>query len=334
METLKKIFYTLVIMISLGSNSFGAMCTALTSGNWSNPANWSCGTVPSCGDFIDIPAGVTILVDMQVDLDENSSPACSTAMYMQISGVLQFITGNKISLACGSGVEVMPGGAMLPGGGGGSSNWLKICDVTEWKTSDGPVFGYKLFGSPSPLPVEFISFDIQKVNDQFTFVWNVASERENDFFSLEYSSDGLNWTVFSHVTSIGDHSDEYSYVSSANLEYVTSELIYFRLRQTDKNGKSSLLDMKSYKNAIEEFVVYPNPVASGDNVHLKIISIKVQDSEFILLNALGVIVFQQNISLEEGLNNLNVNIDSIESGIYFVKLSGTTHAEPYRLVIE
>jgi hypothetical protein len=253
---------------------------------------------------------------------------------MQISGVLQFVTGNKISLACGSGVEVMPGGAMLPGGGGGSSSWLKICDVTEWKTSDGPVFGYRLFGSPSPLPVEFISFDIQKVNDQFTFVWNVASERENDFFTLEYSSDGLNWTVFSHVTSIGDHSDQYSYVSSANLKYVTSELIYFRLRQTDKNGKSSLLEMKSYKNTMEDFVVYPNPVASGDYVHLKIISIKVQDSEFILLNALGTIVFQQNISLEEGLNNLNLNIDSIESGIYFVQLSGTTHAEPYRLIIE
>lgn len=321
-------------MISFDSSSYAAICTALGSGNWSDPANWSCGSVPSCGDFINIPTGVTVFVDVQVDLDENSSPACSTATHMQISGVLQFVTGYKISLACGSGVEVMPGGAMLPGGGGGSSSWLKICDVSEWKTSDGPVFGYKLFGSPSPLPVEFISFDVQKENNQFTFIWKVASERENDFFTLEYSSDGLSWNIFSHVSSIGDHNDEYTYVSMADLEYVTSELIYFRIHQTDKNGESALLDVKSYKNANESFVVYPNPVASGKDVHLKFISSKVQESELKMVNTLGTIVFQKFIPLEEGINFLSLNIDSIDRGIYFVIISGTTNSEPYRLVIE
>lgn len=171
MKTILLFLLTFIVMLQIPKFSNAAFCTALSSGNWSNPAIWSCGTLPGCGDVIEIPAGVLVSVDMQVDLDENSSPVCSTATHIQVFGVLQFVTGNKISLACGSTVEIMPGGSMLPGGGGGSSNWLKICDQIEWKTSDGPVVGYKLFGSPSPLPVEFVSFQVKNEENNFRFEW-------------------------------------------------------------------------------------------------------------------------------------------------------------------
>ncbi len=123
------LLFVVSIMASVYSNA--AICNSLVNGNWSNPANWSCGAFSGCGDIIVIPSGITVTMDMQVDLDENSSPACSAETFIDVSGTLQFVTGNKISLACGSGVEVIPSGSILLGRGGGSSNWLKICEVTD-----------------------------------------------------------------------------------------------------------------------------------------------------------------------------------------------------------
>jgi hypothetical protein len=151
-----------------------AECTALSSGNWSDPAIWSCGTQPSCGDIVIIPSGISVNVNVQVDLD---APGCSLSSYIQIHGTLQFVTGNKINLACGSGVEIMPGGQMLPGGGGGSSNWLEICGIIEWRTSDGPQYGYKFFGVPVPLSLEFISMTVGVENKILVIDWVVSDEK-------------------------------------------------------------------------------------------------------------------------------------------------------------
>lgn len=130
---MKRLTQLLVFIVSIMASVYSnvAICNALGNGNWSNPANWSCGAFSACGGIIVIPSGITVTMDMQVDLDENSLPACSAETFIDVSGTLQFVTGNKISLACGSGVEVMPGASMLTGRGGGAPNLLKICEVTD-----------------------------------------------------------------------------------------------------------------------------------------------------------------------------------------------------------
>jgi hypothetical protein len=303
-----------------------AVCTALGNGNWSNPANWSCGSLPGCGDFIVVPAGMTVTVDIQVDLDENSSPACSTAIFMEVYGTLQFVTGNKISLACGSGVEVMPGGSMLPGGGGGASNWLKICEVTEWQTSHGPVSGYKLFGAPSPLPVEFVSFDVDRSGSNLRFVWVVASERENDFFSIEFSEDGKKWMTILSKNSIGDHVSEMTYIEST--EFAISSTSYFRLKQTDKNDETKILDTKSLK-VQNELRIYPNPVRSGSTVELSVS--EKTETEVMIYNTLGQLVKRDSFNSSE---DILIDTEGMKRGVYLVKVPGVDKEKVYRLIVE
>jgi hypothetical protein len=227
---------------------------------------------------------------MQVDLDENSSPACSTATFVQISGTLQFVTGNKMSLACGSGIEVMPGGSMLPGGGGGSSNWLTICDSVLWKTSDGPVFGFRLFGSPLPMPVEFIEFSVTRSSKMFDIDWIVASERDNAYFSVLHSYNGTDFMNLADIESIGDHVNGYTYHFSQTIDYGSNDIVYFRLVQTDKNGSVTILDTKSLNLISDGIVVYPNPAKQGSDISIKISSSEQNSATVIIYNSLGQIV--------------------------------------------
>ena len=42
--------------------SIAATCISLSSGNWSDPATWSCGVQPSAGDSIIINGGDTVTI--------------------------------------------------------------------------------------------------------------------------------------------------------------------------------------------------------------------------------------------------------------------------------
>ncbi len=333
MKALLKLSALLFVMMFNAQSANSAICTALGNGNWSNPANWSCGTVPSCGDLILIPSGITINVDIQVDLDENSSPACSTATYIVVFGTLQFVTGNKISLACGSGVDIMPGGSMLPGGGGGSSNWLKICNIVVWQTSHGPVIGFVHFGSPIPLPVEFLSFSVSESGNGVKLEWVVASERENKEFTIQSSIDGKAWDNVITVPSVGDHITEYTYEEIVNVNTAISSVMYFKLSQTNLNGEIVILDTKSISVTQNLSSLYPNPVKVGEQIHLIMNVEKGETSELHFFNALGEKVSSETVILIEGRNNIILETANMEKGIYFIKLSTSMNNEVNRVVV-
>jgi hypothetical protein len=46
-------------------------CTATASGNWSDPATWSCGHVPGAGEKVVIPVGFTVTLDTDITLDSD-----------------------------------------------------------------------------------------------------------------------------------------------------------------------------------------------------------------------------------------------------------------------
>ena len=80
--------------------SFSQECLSLGNGNWGNTANWNCGGVnrlPTCGDIVKIQAGHTVTVANQYNL-----LGCGSSMIVDVTGTLQFTTGNKLQLPCGS----------------------------------------------------------------------------------------------------------------------------------------------------------------------------------------------------------------------------------------
>lgn len=329
MKTLVKIFWILSVMtIPVSLNA--AVCTALSNGNWSDPAIWSCGVTPGCGDLINIPSGITVFVDTQVDLDENSSPACSTATYIHVSGILQFITGNKISLACGSGVEIMPGGSMLPGGGGGSSNWLKICEVTEWKTSDGPVFGYRLFGSPIPLSTKLINFEGQEVSaNQIKVFWTVSSESNNKGFMVQISADGVDWDLYGFVQSVGNHSEIKTYMLQNALNSIHHGEVFLRLIEVDLNEEQTVLEEISVRVSQSDLKVFPNPSTEEDLITIQS-QIPIDIEQLSIVDPQGRVFDITRFINQVNENTIQIDPLSLVTGVYQIHLA----SQVVRIVIK
>ena len=92
------------------------------------------------------------------------------------------------------------------------------------------------------LPIELTSFTATATDYVYTFNWVTASEVENDYFTLEYSIDGVNFNEIDYVHGAGTTSEtseyEYRWDDAPNFE-----MIYFRLKQTDYNGEYTYSDV-------------------------------------------------------------------------------------------
>ncbi len=80
-----------------------ATCISNGSGNWNNPATWSCGFVPTAADDVIIANGHTITID-------TAAVALNLTVGQGTSGVLQYDPATAQSLTVGGNVTVAAGG--------------------------------------------------------------------------------------------------------------------------------------------------------------------------------------------------------------------------------
>lgn len=86
------------------------------------------------------------------------------------------------------------------------------------------------------LPIELINFAGTKEGGKNYFEWSTASEKNNDFFTIERSEDGLKWTEVIKEFGAGNSKSIRTY--RAYDVAPESTLNYYRLKQTDFDGQS------------------------------------------------------------------------------------------------
>jgi hypothetical protein len=200
-----------------------------------------------------VPVGYNVTVDI-------NSPTYSN-MVVIVNGTLTFDVGQKINICPGSFMVSATG--VLDGGVPGSK--INICGLTVWN-GPGPDYG-PLFWSSWPLPVELTAFEGSQNGTNVLLSWVTQSETNNDYFTLQRSTDGLTFENIGKVSGNGTTSQAHSYTFT-DIAPVEGQN-YYRLVQTDLNGQSKfwqiILVEFTYTSSDCVFSVYPNP-SRGDFV--------------------------------------------------------------------
>lgn len=287
------------------SYSFALNCSSVGNGNWNNPLTWSCGVVPSPGDTITISVGHTVTVSLNTDL--NGAP-----VVIFIDGILLFDSpGAKLRLECGSVIILSASGEIRDSGNGTPSHSIRICGADVWTGSDGSVFG-PLVIIGAPLSIELINFTAELDRNQLRFNWSTANEINNDYFTIEGSSDNLNWVSLGMHLGSGNSNELVEYEMTLSND---ADNKYFRLRQTDYDGTSTLSNVISISNIISsELSVFPNPMSSD----FLMIKTNMGNYNLRMFSMTGDLVYQI-----EGQNDSYLRIDGLyfEEGAYLVELS-------------
>lgn len=186
--------------------------------------------------------------------------------------------------------------------------------------------GFSQFGIGGPLislPVSLISFNGKRQGEKNILHWTTTNEINNKGFEILRSTNGINFSVIGFINSLSGISN------SAQLDYTFTDLnaterCYYRLRMVDKNGGSkwSTILFVEGKNITQLQIdgIYPNPILSVANIVIK--SPITETQKLLFCDIAGKIVQQQTIKIESGINNISLNVKSLQKGFYILRLMG------------
>ena len=170
----------------------------------------------------------------------------------------------------------------------------------------------------SVLPVELSSFEAQCNDGLAELNWTTASEINNDYFTIERSSDAVNFESIATVNGNGNSATIINY--SWTDDNPINETAYYRLKQTDFNGAVEYHGIKSTNcEQSNNISIYPNPFENSFRVQLS--SSTTYPITIEVMDYLGRTVHSQKI--ESATTEITLN-EKIATGTYFVKVFNET----------
>lgn len=169
-----------------------------------------------------------------------------------------------------------------------------------------------------PLPVDLTDFSVICKNGISSLHWETASESNSDYFSVQKSHDGSNWSEIGTVKAQGNTSHTTSY-SLIDEEYSRNDIVYYRLHQFDFDGENELFGpISSHCKRFENTAyVVPNPTEDYAEIIVQWSSEKTS-ATYTLTDAYGRQIAQQTTRLDPGSNILTLELNRIPKGLYFV----------------
>lgn len=174
----------------------------------------------------------------------------------------------------------------------------------------------------SPLAVELLELSAEISDGIIKLQWRTASETDNDFFTIERSSDLNTWIEIGTVKGAGNSNQENYYELFDNAP--ADGMNYYKLTQTDYDGLKEVFDLvyvnfqKISNNLIVE-EVYPNP--ANDNINLKLKSDFTYGQITIdVVDIFGRIVIKQLVEVSAYELISTVSLYNIEKGFYFLRV--------------
>jgi hypothetical protein len=173
-----------------------------------------------------------------------------------------------------------------------------------------------------PLPIELLSFEGNYNGSIVELTWKTVSEKDNDYFTIERSSDGVVYQDVGRVKGAGNSTTLLSYktVDSQPFQGVN----YYRLKQTDFDGtfKYSTNISVAVVSMSKTLKVYPNPAAS--NIGVSFIAPSQGEGTIQIVDHIGKVVYNNQIVLKKGRNETSIDISDWSRGFYTLSVIGTS----------
>ena len=193
-------------------------------------------------------------------------------------------------------------------------------------------FYIHLYTGP-PLPIELVNFRAECNNNEVLFNWATTTETNNDYFTLEKTTDLVNYIPIAII----DGAENSNVYTQYSYEYINNDnfLSYFRLKQTDFNGDISYSEILKVdcQNKIDEdnIVIINNP--DMDYVVINFNGYLGEEYMVKLIDYLGRTVIQEKIIVSQTNNSVRFDKNVISAGLYSVVVHSRDNLISKKIVI-
>lgn len=173
------------------------------------------------------------------------------------------------------------------------------------------------------LPIKLLSFDAKLNGRLVNLNWKTAEEEGLTGFEVERRDAAGKFVSIANVAANngGKQTQTYS-LTDAKLPNNTEKL-YYRLKVSDKDGKTSYSEVAMVLNKLssteERYVISPNPV-TGNELYLQTNKQDVQKLEIAIYDMAGAKKMASTLNVLAGTDRIPVNIGHIAAGNYILTI--------------
>lgn len=269
-------------------------------------------SVTGNGD-ITIEPGGAMVIPGDLDISGNGN--------VTVDGTLT--VGGDINTS-GSGTLCGTGTVILGGGTSGSG----VCGTVT------------IIPGGAGLPIDLISFTAEPSDNQVMLNWVTGSERDNEYFTVERSTNGLSFEGILEVPGAINSTETLEY--SAYDDNPINGLAYYRLRQTDLNGDYDISEIVAVDMSVENVMnddcvlsVNPNPCQGNCAVMLSNCPENAMNTIVVdVIDASGNKV-ASHVPMRDFNGSFNFQIDkdnNLRPGIYIVVGNSETEAYSTKMI--
>ncbi|MES2380609.1 MAG: T9SS type A sorting domain-containing protein [Bacteroidota bacterium] len=165
--------------------------------------------------------------------------------------------------------------------------------------------------STNPLPVKLINFAANNTGTSVQLNWETSAEINNSHFEIERKTNN-GWKTIGEIKGNGTSTTVNKYLFIDNqLNFLDNQIIFYRLKQIDYNGSFEYSNILSISlNTEKTFItVYPVPLQNKLSVNI--------NSEETVLSLSLIDINGKEVAYS---NSNNIDLYSINNGIYFIKV--------------
>ncbi|MEI9944707.1 MAG: T9SS type A sorting domain-containing protein [Chitinophagaceae bacterium] len=238
------------------------------------------------------------------------------------------------SVGCGSNTIGFP--LPLTGGSGSTNSYITSSYVPDCYTAtvaskncnrinlniNGDGINYQTVSYASigtTLGIQLMAFSADLAVNKVKVTWATASETNNEYFSIERSTDNAQWNEIKRIAGAGNSGSLLTYQTYD--ESPVAGTSYYRLKQTDIDGKFSYSNTISvkYNPSAKGVSLFPVP-NTGNTVNITGIS-NYSNHEVTVLNVNGAVLFTTT------LTKSSVDLPSLNAGVYVIRIKDKTTNE-------
>jgi len=194
------------------------------------------------------------------------------------------------------------------------------------------------FTASDPLPIKLSEFKIANENNSAVLKWITLSEENVDYFSVQKSKTGSDFTEIAKVPAAGHSSSVRSYNYTDHNLSSADKFYYYMIATIDKNGNKQFSPTLLFRNNINTakliLSMSPNPVSQSGHLMLKFNADKAGKMEVNVANLEGKSIIKTTMQANEGVNNGHLMLEAIPAGAYSIIFELNGVKEIHKLIVK
>lgn len=179
--------------------------------------------------------------------------------------------------------------------------------------------------SISTLPLKLLTLTVLKDGKTNLLQWTTAQEVNVERFEIERSDNGRE---YSSIGKMNAGLSKYNFIDGKPLPGRNC----YRLKLIDRDGRFEYSGVRVVNNNEDEVSIYPVPARRKLTLQIK--NDKAEQAQILVTDLSGKIMLISSVSLVAGVNTVYINIQSVNKGVYFLKIVTSTETQTRKILVD